>query len=90
MIVTASGRYPLRTILNATQAASASSMHIIATVPGVRYMFAIIADSVHLAGSVGLFGSNKTACVRIGMMQKISAAVIRESMPSFHHILLLL
>ena len=87
MIVTASGRYPLRTILNATQAASASSMHIIATVPGVRYMFAIIPDSVHFGG---LAGSNNTACVRIGMMQKISAAVMRERMPSFHHIPLLL
>jgi len=65
-------------------------MHIIQTVPGVRYMFAIIPDSVHFAGSGGLAGSNSTACVRTGMMQKIIAAVMRKRIPSFHHIRLLL
>jgi hypothetical protein len=63
-------------------------MHIIPTVPGVRYMFVIVDDSVHFGG--GLSGSINTACVRIGMMQKIRAAVHNKRTPDFHHILPLL
>jgi len=82
------GVYPLRTILSAMYAAIASNMHIIPTAPGVKYMLAIMEDSVHFGGSWA--GSINTACVRIGMMQKIRAAVITERRPSFHHILPLL
>jgi len=63
-------------------------MQIIPIVPGVRYVFAIIDDSVHFVG--GLAGPINTAFVRMGMMQKIRAAVIKQRKPSFHHILPLL
>ena len=55
-------------------------------VPGVRYIFDTMNRRVHLVGGDGLAGSIITACVRIGIMQRISPAVTIPRIVSFHHI----
>lgn len=53
--------HELRMILNPTKQANASSMMISPIVPGVRYIFEMIADNEGFAGEGGSAGSIMTA-----------------------------
>lgn len=73
-------------MLNTAQPVTAIIAQMSATVFGVRYMFETVDQNILFVGGRGLAESSKIACVRIGMMEKISPAVAATSIPSFHHI----